>query len=118
MTIFKALSDETRLRILKLLEHGELCVCDIVVAFDMIQPKVSFHLSVLKQAGLLKGRKEGKWMHYRIDDSDLFKRFLVLSLLERIPQEDIEDDRKRLEAFLEMRMAFSGRCCVGEGACA
>ncbi|PIX88616.1 MAG: ArsR family transcriptional regulator, partial [Nitrospirae bacterium CG_4_10_14_3_um_filter_44_29] len=44
---FKALSDETRLRILKLLEHGELCVCDVVAALDMIQPKVSFHLAVL-----------------------------------------------------------------------
>ena len=118
LTILKALSDETRLRILKVLEHGELCVCDVVAAIDVSQPKISFHLAALKAAGLVKDRKEGKWMHYRIDDSALFKRFLVLSLLERIPQEDIEDDRKRLEAFLEMRMAFSGRCCAGEEACA
>ena len=51
LNIFKALSDETRLRILKLLEHGELCVCDLFSALDMVQPKVSFHLSVLKDAG-------------------------------------------------------------------
>jgi ArsR family transcriptional regulator len=112
LTMLKALSDETRLRILKLLEHGELCVCDIVAAFDASQPKISFHLAVLKAAGLVKDRKEGKWMHYRIDETDLFKRFLVLSLLERIPREEMEDDRKRLEAFLEMRAPFSDRCCV------
>ncbi len=113
VTIFKALSDETRLRILKLLEHGELCVCHIVAAFDMIQPKVSFHLRVLKEAGLLKDRKEGKWMHYRIDDSDLFKRFLIMSIAEKIPEEMVRDDRKRLEAFMNIgdRFSIAGRCC-------
>ncbi|HSB52527.1 MAG TPA: metalloregulator ArsR/SmtB family transcription factor, partial [Dissulfurispiraceae bacterium] len=70
--VFKALSDETRLRILKLLEHGELCVCDIFSALDMVQPKVSFHLGVLKEAGLIRDRKEGRWVHYRINDSDMF----------------------------------------------
>ena len=60
MNILKALSEETRLRILKLLEHGELCVCDIVAALDIIQPKVSFHLNVLKDAGFLKDRKQGR----------------------------------------------------------
>lgn len=99
-TIFKALSDETRLRILKLLERGELCVCDIVAAFDMSQPKISFHLAALKEAGLLKDKKDGKWMRYRIDDSDLFKRLLVLSVIERIPADALEKDTKRLEEFL------------------
>jgi predicted transcriptional regulator len=51
VTIFKALSDETRLRIVKLLENGERCVCDIVAALDLVQPKVSFHLGALKEAG-------------------------------------------------------------------
>ena len=100
ISIFKALSDKTRLRILKLLEHGELCVCDMVAAFDMIQPKVSFHLNVLKQAGFVKDRKEGKWMHYGIDDSDLFKRLLILSVMEKIPRDMLEEDTKRLEEFL------------------
>ncbi|MDA8084501.1 MAG: metalloregulator ArsR/SmtB family transcription factor [Nitrospiraceae bacterium] len=72
MNVLKALSEETRLRILKLLENGELCVCDIVAALDMVQPKVSFHLNVLKETGFLKDRKQGRWIHYRIDDSDLF----------------------------------------------
>jgi ArsR family transcriptional regulator len=99
--IFKALSDETRLRILKLLERGELCVCDVVAALDMVQPQVSFHLRVLKKAALLKGRKQGKWMHYKIDDSDLFKRLILLSVLEKIPDGMLEADKKRLEAFLK-----------------
>ena len=78
VSIFKALSDETRLRIVKLLEHGELCVCDIVAAMDLVQPKVSFHLSALKDAGLVRDRKEGKWIHYRFDESDTFKRCMPL----------------------------------------
>ncbi len=114
VNIFKALSDETRLRILKLLEHGELCVCDMVAAFDMMQPKVSFHLAALKSAGLVKDRKEGKWMHYKIDDSDFFKRLLLLSIMERIPEETLKEDRKRLEEFMKAKnqvIPFNEVCC-------
>jgi ArsR family transcriptional regulator len=100
MNIFKALSEETRLRILKLLEHGELCVCDIVAALDMVQPKVSFHLNVLKKAGFLKDRKQGRWTHYLIDDSDFFRRFLLVSVLERIPKDAMAEDQRRLDAFV------------------
>ena len=103
VSIFKALSDETRLRIVKLLEHGELCVCDLVAACDMVQPKVSFHLRVLKAAGLVKDRKQGKWMHYRLDDTDLFKRFLLLTARDRIADEDVRKDRLRLERFLKTK---------------
>ncbi|MHB8880521.1 MAG: ArsR/SmtB family transcription factor [Thermodesulfovibrionales bacterium] len=101
MNILKALSEETRIRILKLLEHGELCVCDIVTALDMVQPKVSFHLGVLKEAGFLKDRKQGRWTHYSLDDSDYFRRFLLLSVLERVPGEAVAAERKRLEDFLQ-----------------
>jgi ArsR family transcriptional regulator len=100
ITIFKALSDETRLRIIKLLEQGELCVCDITAALDMVQPKVSFHLSALKEAGLIKDRKQGKWTHYSLNDKDLFRRMLILSACERMQDGAIAADRKRLEAFL------------------
>jgi ArsR family transcriptional regulator len=98
--IFKALSDGTRLRILKPLEGGDLCVCDGVTALDLIQPKVSFHLSVLKNAKLLKGRREGRWMRYKIDNSDLFKRLIILSVLEKSPEKMLKTDNKRLEEFL------------------
>ena len=101
LNVFKALSEETRLRILKLLEHGELCVCDIVAALDMVQPKVSFHLNVLKEAGFLRDRKQGRWTHYRLDASDFFRRSLLLSVFERIPQDAVAGDRKRLDAFMQ-----------------
>ena len=103
LNIFKALSDETRLRILKLLEHGELCVCDLFSALDMVQPKVSFHLSVLKEAGLIADRKEGRWVHYRLDESDLLRRFMLLAVIERVSEDFIKDDRARLGAFLESK---------------
>lgn len=108
--IFKALSDETRLRIIKLLEHGELCVCDVVAALDMVQPKVSFHLRILKEAGILKGRKDGKWIHYQIDDTDIFMRLLILSVFERIPKSLLNEDIKRLDEFLKRKAeaAISG----------
>ena len=98
--IFKALSDETRLRIIKLLEEGELCVCDITAALDMVQPKVSFHLSALKEAGLIKDRKEGKWIHYSLNEKDLFRRMLILSVGERMRDASVAGDRKRLNAFI------------------
>ncbi len=119
LAIFKALSDETRLRILKLLEHGELCVCDIVAGLDMIQPKVSFHLGVLQEAGLVRSRKQGKWIYYSIDESDIFKRFLLMSVFERIPDETVADDKRRLEEFLKKKRPLTrvieiknnSRCC-------
>jgi ArsR family transcriptional regulator len=102
-TIFKALSDETRLRIIKLLEQGELCVCDITAALDMVQPKVSFHLNALKEAGLITDRKQGRWIHYRLDTSDMFKRFLVLAVIEKAPLDAVQKDRKRLGVFLKIK---------------
>lgn len=104
LNIFKALSEETRLRIIKLLDHGELCVCDIVAALDMVQPKVSFHLAVLKEAGFIKDRKQGKWTHYRLDDSDLLRRFLVFSVIERVNKDAAASDAGRLEAFLSQKL--------------
>ncbi len=99
--IYRALTDETRLRILKLLQGGELCVCDLFSALDIIQPKVSFHLGVLKEAKFIKDRKEGRWVHYSIDDSEMFRRFLIFSTLERIPEDSVAKDKRRLEAFLK-----------------
>lgn len=99
LLIFKALSDPTRLRVIKLLEGGELCVCDIVAALDMIQPKVSFHLNVLKEAGLVKDRKAGRWIHYSIDSVDIFRRFLVLSITERITEDTVRSDQEKLADF-------------------
>ena len=101
--IFKALSDETRLRIVKLLETGELCVCDLVAALDIVQPKASFHLGVLKEAGLIKDRKAGKWIHYSLNEMDLFKRMLMVSVCQKAGGTKIVEDRKRLDRFLKSK---------------
>jgi len=63
---FKALADETRLRILRLLAVREMCVCEVMVALDLTQPTASHHLGLLENAGLVKDRKEGKWVFYSI----------------------------------------------------
>ena len=65
-TIFKALADRTRLRILGLLSAGEVCVCDIHGSLDLPQPTVSRHLAYLRKSGLVEGRKDGLWVHYRL----------------------------------------------------
>ena len=64
--MFRAFSDRTRLRILHLLLSGELCVCDLVRVLGVPQPKVSRHLSYLRKAGLVTGRKDGLWMYYTL----------------------------------------------------
>jgi ArsR family transcriptional regulator len=112
ITIFKALSDETRLRILKLLEGSELCVCEIVAALNIVQPKVSFHLRMLKKAGMVKDVKHGKWTHYSIEHSDIFIRFLLISTLERLRGDGAQKDKARLEKFRsgkDMR-SVCGKC--------
>ncbi len=65
---FKALSDETRLRIVMLLTQGELCVCDLMFVLDEPQSKVSRHLAYLKHSGLTNSKRAGVWMHYRLKE--------------------------------------------------
>ena len=65
--IFKALSDENRIRILKLLHNGEKCACNLLEELDITQPTLSHHMKLLCSCGIVKSRKEGKWMYYRID---------------------------------------------------
>ena len=65
-TVFKALADATRLRILGLLLSGEVCVCNIHETLAIPQPKASRHLAYLRKAGLVDARREGLWMHYRL----------------------------------------------------
>ena len=65
-TMFKALADRTRLRILALLSAGEICVCNIHDSLGVPQPTVSRHLAYLRKAGLVAWRKDGLWVHYRL----------------------------------------------------
>jgi len=108
---FKALSDETRLRILKLLEVGELCVCDITAALDMTQPNVSFHLGILKESGLIKDRKQGRWSYYDLDFTNIMNRVVLPTSLERIGGVKVEEDRARLKKFMAAKAA-GGQCVL------
>lgn len=65
-TLFHALSDETRLEIMQMLRGGERCVCELVDDMEAAQSRLSFHLRVLKDAGLVTDRKEGRWSYYAI----------------------------------------------------
>jgi ArsR family transcriptional regulator, arsenate/arsenite/antimonite-responsive transcriptional repressor len=66
VTLFHALSDSTRLEILEMLRGGEQCVCDLQDGLDAAQSRLSFHLKVLKDAGLVEDRREGRWSYYQI----------------------------------------------------
>ncbi|MEM4143315.1 MAG: metalloregulator ArsR/SmtB family transcription factor [Candidatus Bathyarchaeia archaeon] len=77
--IFKALADPTRLRILGLLHAREMCVCEVMVALDLTQPTASHHLGILENVGLVKKRKEGKWVFYRLADPKKFGVLLDIS---------------------------------------
>ena len=67
-TVAKAIADPSRVRILKLLQLGELCVCDITATLDLAPATISKHLAALKTAGLLQQRRSGKWVFYRLAD--------------------------------------------------
>jgi len=65
--LFAALADPTRLRLLHLMDGAEVCVCYFVEILGQSQPKISRHLAYLRKAGIVRARREGKWMHYRIE---------------------------------------------------
>jgi DNA-binding transcriptional ArsR family regulator len=69
----KALSDPTRLKIIYLLQDGELCVCEIISALNKPQSTVSHHLNILKKAEFIQGRKEGLWIYYKLSHNKLLE---------------------------------------------
>lgn len=75
--LFHALSDETRLAIVQRLRTGEHCVCDLTDLLDAAQSRLSFHLKVLKDAGLVIDRKQGRWVHYSLN-RDAFQELQAL----------------------------------------
>lgn len=95
----KALSDETRLRALLLMAiEGELCVCELMAALQLPQPKISRHMGVLRDVGILKSRRQAQWVFYQLNpDLDGWQREIVYSLIAGAKgQALIEDDRKQL----------------------
>lgn len=83
--IFKALSDKNRLRILKMLQRKPLCVCEITDVLQLATSTVSQHLSLLSDAGLIIGEKDGKWINYRInlqpDDNSITSALLYVQMI-------------------------------------
>ena len=103
-TIFKSLDDETRLRIMALLlEEDELCVCYLVAVLQLPQSTVSRHLSLLKNAGWLKDRREGVWIYYSICKSLApIQQFLIPVLRNFLPAtECAKEDLERLKGFMQ-----------------
>ena len=76
--IFKALADETRLKIVEMLCNGELCACKILENFDFTQPTLSYHMKTLCDSGLVDGKREGAWMRYtlNVEKLEMVKGFL------------------------------------------
>ena len=77
--ILKALADPNRLAIIEHLTRGEACVCELLELFSVTQPTLSHHMRILSEAGLVSGRREGKWIHYSINVQRLqsFKDFIA-----------------------------------------
>ena len=103
MAVTKALSDESRVRLLLALEAGELCVCQLIEFAGLAPSTVSKHLSVLRAARLIDGRKEGRWMYYRLAGEDATPSACcalawVRECLHRDPT--VREDRKRVKEVL------------------
>ena len=117
-TLFKALADKTRLRILALLGNNEVCVCHIHDSLGLRQPTVSRHLAYLRKGGLVAARRDGVWMHYRISRSlePVMQRVVAAAVdaLQQLPA--TTQDRKQFErAFGQLYVIDSpagGACCA------
>lgn len=115
---FKALSDETRLQMVGLLlEHEELCVCDFIGALDLTQSKASRHLRNLFHAGLVKDRRDGLWIHYRLSpDLNREQRLIVSALADALGEErrrTLAVAMARWRADKEARRESDADACCG-----
>jgi ArsR family transcriptional regulator, arsenate/arsenite/antimonite-responsive transcriptional repressor len=99
VTLFAALADPTRLRLLNLMNGREVCVCYFVEILKQGQPKISRHLAYLRRAGIVEARRDGKWMHYRIERPDDPKAVSILdATLQSIKADkDMQADLSRLD---------------------
>lgn len=98
-TFFMALGDKTRLRLLNLMRYEEVCVCFFTEVLGDSQPKISRHLAYMRNAGLVKARRDGKWMHYSIDaPRDNNGRRVLDEIFEWLDsREELRRDRERYE---------------------
>ena len=103
-SVYAALADPTRLRILSLLGDGEICVCHIHASLDVPQPTASRHLAYLRKSGLVEARREGIWMHYRLAAQDNpVVAAVVNAALHALTHTDISaKDERRLHVALKV----------------
>lgn len=108
---FKALADGNRLRILNLLLHGELCVCDIQFVLEASQPNVSRHLAYLKNSGLVLDRRDGFRIFYRLAEPKQGTKKRLFEFLQEAykSEERLQDDTRRLKEAIQ-----EGACTVSE----
>ena len=113
MLAAKALADPTRLRILAALRRGELCVCELSDALQVTQSTLSTHLQVIRDASLVRTRREGKWVYYalRSDRKQLVKQFFRFFESELKRDAQLGADAQRLAERLAQRE--DGACCRG-----
>jgi ArsR family transcriptional regulator len=97
-TLFRALADRTRLRLINLLSDGEVCVCFFVEILGTNQPKISRHLAYLRRAGIVAARRDGKWIHYRINipDDPYAAKLLADAQAWFSQDKEMQRDRQRL----------------------
>jgi DNA-binding transcriptional ArsR family regulator len=121
-TVAKAVADPSRVRILKLLEGGELCVCQITTVLNLAPATVSKHLAALKTAGLVQQRRDGKWVYYRLAERELnpyAHRFLALVGTTLADDPTTAEDRRVLalaNAIPVQVLCDQGRAALGANA--
>jgi ArsR family transcriptional regulator len=111
--IFKALADPTRLRIVLLLRQRELCVCELMFVLEMEQSRVSRHMRVLRDAGIVEDVRDGRWIIYRVPEEaqSLLEGLLAGTLRERIElSREASEDGRKLESCIQENI----RGCVCE----
>jgi ArsR family transcriptional regulator len=110
--LFQLLSDDTRLRSLLLMQQqGELCVCELVYALGVIQPKISRHLAALRDADLVKARRKGQWIYYQLnpDLPDWAHKVIDAAVSEAVTQRPFIDD---LTVLSKMPNRPGAACCA------
>ena len=112
-TVFKILSDPTRLRVLRLLLDAgtELCVCELVDSLEEPQYNISKHVNALKAARLLESRKDGRWVYYRPAQGQGAFFELLCRAVAAIPEKQVQHDRTELRKRLRLRE--DGKCLLG-----
>lgn len=111
LKVMKALADGNRVRIIKMLQVREMCVCELRAALELAQPSVSKHLRILEEAGLVEGRKEGPWVNYRLPDA---ADSIYANQMHVILRQWLNDDREIQDLMREAasidRCELTSRC--------